>query len=68
MSEVRVNFPAMNLIEMSQLREERFGRHDWVWCWCQSRGHSHALWNGRSFRGMGLGPEAENYVLILGEI
>lgn len=26
------------------------------------------LWNGRSFRGMGLGPEAENYVLIPGEI
>lgn len=67
MSDVGVNFPAVDLIEMSQLSKERFGRNDGVWYWSRSHGHSHTLQNNGSPT-VGLGPQAEDYILIAREI
>lgn len=68
MSDVGVNFPAVDLIEMSQLSKERFGRNDGVWCWSRSHRHSHTLQDNGSPIVVGPGPQAEDYILIPGEI
>lgn len=55
MSDIGVHFPAVDLVQISQLKKEKLGKHDWVQCWCRSQRQPHVLWNDRSPRILGLG-------------
>lgn len=58
----------MDLVQISQLRKEKLGKHDWVQCGVGLRDNSMLYGMIEVLEYWGLGPQAENCVLIPGEI